>query len=162
MPIARTRQGLDLDGLETYLQTGERPAFLYVMPTFHNPTGTTLSMADRERLADLAIRHDLRLVEDDPYGLLRVDGEALPLMRDVLAGRGSVQLSIFISSFSKIVAPGLRVGYGVLPELLVDAVAAVAFETYVSPPLWPQAKIYEFLSAGHLPPHLIRVCGLLR
>ena len=162
VPITRTSAGLDVDALETYLQTGEQPAFLYLMPTFHNPTGTTLSLADRERLADLAIRYDLAIVEDDPYGALRVDGDALPLMRDVLVARGAARLSLFTSSFSKIVAPGLRVGYGVLPAHLVGPIAAAALETYVSPPLWPQAEIYEFLSAGCLPGHLCRVQGLLR
>jgi 2-aminoadipate transaminase len=162
IPIGRGRDGVDFDALESYLDTGARPAFFYVMPTLHNPTGTTLALADRERLADLAAHHDLRLVEDDPYGLLRVDGVALPSMRDLLEARGAGHLGIFTSSFSKIVAPGLRVGYVVLPEPLVGPVSAVALDTYVSPPLWPQAEIYEFLAAGCLPPHLDRVRALLR
>jgi 2-aminoadipate transaminase len=160
--IDRGREGLDLDGLESWLDRGERPAFLYVMPTLHNPTGTSMSMADRERLADLAVRFELLLVEDDPYGLLQVDGPVLPSLRDVLEARGAGHLAVFVSSFSKIVAPGLRVGYAVLPQALVESVAALALETYVSPPLWPQAELYEFLVAGFLPPHLDRVRALLK
>jgi DNA-binding transcriptional MocR family regulator len=162
VPVGRGPNGLDLDALEIYLATGERPAFFYLMPTFHNPTGTTMSMPERERLAELAISHDLLLLEDDPYGLLRLDGLAMPSMRDLLAERGAGHLGVFTSSFSKTVAPGLRVGYAVLPESLVAPMAGMALETYVSPPLWPQAVLYEFLAAGFLPPHLTRVRALLR
>ncbi|HTA00188.1 MAG TPA: PLP-dependent aminotransferase family protein [Streptosporangiaceae bacterium] len=162
VPIRRGRDGLDFEALERYLLSGERPAFFYVMPTFHNPTGTTLSSAARQRLVDLAVRHDLLLIEDDPYGQLRFDGPAPPSLRTLLETRGAGRLSVFASSFSKVIAPGLRVGYGVLPEHLAPAVAAAALDTYVSPPLWPQAEIYEFLNAGFLPPQLSRIRELLR
>ncbi len=162
VPIRRGRDGLDFEALERYLRSGDRPAFFYVMPTFHNPTGTTLSLAARQRLADLAVRHDLLLIEDDPYGQLRFDGPAPPSLRTLLAARGAGRLSVFVSSFSKVIAPGLRVGYGVLPEHLAPSVGAAALDTYVSPPLWPQAEIYEFLSAGFLPPQLTRIRELLR
>jgi 2-aminoadipate transaminase len=163
VPIRRGRDGLDFEALERYLRSGrERPAFFYVMPTFHNPTGTTLSTSARQRLADLAVRHDLLLIEDDPYGLLRFDGPAPPSLRSLLTARGAARLSAFTSSFSKVIAPGLRVGYGVLPEDLAPSVAAAAMDTYVSPPLWPQAEVYEFLTAGFLPPQLIRIRELLR
>jgi 2-aminoadipate transaminase len=160
--IPRRPEGLHLRGIEEYLAAGNRPAFFYLTPTFHNPTGTTLPFADRERLAELAIRYELLIVEDDPYGQLRFDGESLPSISSLLQARGAGHLSVFISSFSKIIAPGLRVGYGTLPEFLVPAVAEVAMETYVSPPLWPQAEVYEFLEAGFLEPHLVRVRELLR
>jgi 2-aminoadipate transaminase len=162
LPVRRDETGLDFARLEHYLATGERPAFCYLLPTFHNPTGTTLAPADRERLVDLLIGHDLLLVEDDPYGPLRFDGTEPPSLRSLLVARGAGELSVFMSSFSKVVAPGLRVGYGVLPERLAQQVAAVALDTYVSPPLWPQAEIYEFLAGGFLPAHLSRVRALLR
>ena len=162
LPVRRDETGLDFARLEHYLATGERPAFCYLLPTFHNPTGTTMTTADRERLADLAMAHDLLLVEDDPYGPLRFEGAEPPSLRSLLVARGAGHLSVFMSSFSKVVAPGLRVGYGVMPEQLAQRVAAVALNTYVSPPLWPQAEIYEFLAGGFLPAHLSRVRGLLR
>lgn len=162
VPIRHGDRGLDLFALEEYLRAGNRPAFLYLMPTFHNPTGATLSLRDRERLADVAIRYELLLVEDDPYGLLRFDGESPPSIYSLLQARGAGHLSVFTSSFSKIIAPGLRVGYGLLPESLVKPVADIAMEMYVSPPLWPQAEVYEFLRAGFLEPHLARVRELLR
>jgi 2-aminoadipate transaminase len=161
--IDRGANGFDLAALENYLESATTPpAFLYVMPTFHNPTGTTLPVPDRERLADLAVRHGLLLVEDDPYGRLGFDGEPPASMRDVLEARGAGHLGIYASSFSKIVAPGLRVGYAIVPEHLAAPVEQAALDAYVSPPLWPQAVVLEFLAAGFLPEHLARVRAMLR
>lgn len=162
VPIRRGHDGLDFDALESYLQSGRRPAFFYLMPSLHNPTGTTLTAAARQRLADVAIRHDLLLLEDDPYGLLRFDGTAPPSLHELLTAVGAGRLSVFASSFSKVIAPGLRVGYGVLPPQLAPRVAAAALDTYVSPPMWPQAEIYEFLAADFLPGHLTRLRDMLR
>ena len=72
VPIRRSREGLDFEALERYLLSGERPAFFYVMPTFHNPTGTTLSAAARQRLADLAVHHDLAADRRRPVRLAEV------------------------------------------------------------------------------------------
>jgi 2-aminoadipate transaminase len=161
--IDRGADGLDLAALERYLETAATPpSFLYVMPTFHNPTGTTMPAPDRGRLADLAVRHGLLLVEDDPYGQLGFDGEPPASMRDVLGARGAGHLGIYASSFSKIVAPGLRVGYGIVPEHLAGPVDQAAMDAYVSPPLWPQAVVLEFLAAGFLPAHLARIRTMLR
>lgn len=160
--VRRSGDGIDLAALEHHLGTAGPPAFLYVMPTVHNPTGTTMPAADRERLADLAVRHGLLLVEDDPYGQLRFDGEPPASLRSLLEARGAGHLAVFASSFSKTVAPGLRVGYGVLPEHLAGPVTQAALETYVSPPLWPQAVVHEFLAAGFLPAHLARIRAMLR
>jgi 2-aminoadipate transaminase len=165
VPIGRTGDGIDLGALEKYLETAgrtDRPAFLYVMPSFHNPTGTTMPVPDRERLADLAIRHELLLVEDDPYGQLRFDGESPPSLHSLLTARGAGHLTVFASSFSKIIAPGLRVGYGVLPEHLAGPVTGAAADAYVSPPMWPQAVAYEFLAGGFLGAHLVRAREMLR
>ena len=141
----------------------EPPARLaYVMPTLHNPTGRTLTLSEREQLADVIVEHELTVVEDDPYGLLRLDGEPQPHLHQLLGDRGAGELAVLMSSFSKSVAPGLRAGYLVLPEALVAPVEALATSTYVSPPLLAQAQLYEFLAAGHLEPHLADVRAALR
>lgn len=92
----------------------------------------------------------------------RGPGEAQPSIHSLLESRGVCDLSVLISSFSKTIAPGLRVGYAILPERLALAMADSVLETYVSPPLWPQAELYEFLRAGHWEPHLHRIRALLR
>jgi 2-aminoadipate transaminase len=159
--VARTDEGIDLDGLGEICRRS-RPRFLYVLPTFHNPTGRTLTLAERHALVDVALEHELLVFEDDPYGLLRIDGEPQPHLYELLRERGGAELAVFASSFSKIVAPGLRVGYLVLPEALVAPIEALAMRTYVSPPLLPQAQLLHFLRAGHLEPHLDFLRAFLR
>ena len=160
--VARGADGLDLDGLRALLGRRPRPSLLYVLPTFHNPTGRTLTLGQRRALAELAVEHDLPVLEDDPYGLLRVEGEPLPYLHELLREAGGDHLALFASSFSKSVAPGLRVGYLVLPEQLVAPIEALALRTYVSPPLLPQAQLFDFLAAGQLEPHVETVCAFLR
>jgi len=132
-------------------------AFLYTIPTFQNPSGRTLSMERRELLADRA-RTGLLVLEDDPYGLIRFEGEPLPTVFE-LAGGENVAYS---SSFSKTVAPGLRVGYLVLPAALAERVVAAATASYITPALLPQATVYEFLRRGSFEPNVERINGLLR
>jgi 2-aminoadipate transaminase len=132
-------------------------AFLYVIPTFQNPTGRTLSRERRKRLASLA-KGGLLVLEDDPYGLVRFEGKPPPTVFELARGEDVV----YSSSFSKTVAPGLRVGYLVLPSALAERVEASATATYITPALLSQATIYEFLRRGSFEPNLERVCGLLR
>jgi 2-aminoadipate transaminase len=146
--VDRTDDGVDLDQLAAAVTPDTR--FLYVLPTFHNPTGRTLTGEQRRALAAFAIEHELLVYEDDPYRDVRIDGTPEPYLQALLPD----ELCVFTSSFSKTVAPGLRVGYAVLPPQLVAPVAALATRTYVSPPLFAQAQLLEFLEAGFLPAHL--------
>jgi 2-aminoadipate transaminase len=158
VPVGCDADGLDLDALEAELRRGGRPAFLYVIPTFQNPTGRTLSAERRRRLVELAAEHELLVVEDDPYGEVRFEGEPQPTLFE-LASRAPIAYS---SSFSKTVAPGIRVGYLVLPERLARAVEAAAASTYITPALLSQATVHEFLRRGHLERNLELVRSLLR
>jgi 2-aminoadipate transaminase len=150
--------GLDVDALERELQSGPPPAFLYTIPTFQNPSGRSLSLERRRRLVELAQGHSLLVVEDDPYGLVRFEGDPLPSLLELDGARRVV----YSSSFSKTVAPGVRVGYLVLPEGLERAVEALAISTYVTPGLVSQATVWEFVRRGSFEPNLERVRGLLR
>jgi 2-aminoadipate transaminase len=161
-PVARTDDGLDLDALRRACERTPRPAFLYTLPTFHNPTGRTLTGAEREALADLCVERELMVVEDDPYGLLRIDGEAIPQLHELLRRRDAGHLAVHLSSFSKTVSPGLRVGYIVAPLSLVGRLRELATAAYVSPPLLAQAQLYEYVSSGYLEPHLEQLCAFLR
>jgi DNA-binding transcriptional MocR family regulator len=133
-------------------------AFLYTIPTFQNPSGRTMSEERRRRLAELASQRGLLVLEDDPYGLVRYEGEPLPSVFE-LAGGESV---VYCSSFSKTVAPGLRVGWYVLPPQLAAELEALATSTYISPPYLSQATVLEFLRRDDFDPNLERVNGLLR
>jgi 2-aminoadipate transaminase len=131
---------------------------LYTIPTFQNPSGRTLSLERRRRLVDVARERGLLVLEDDPYGLVRYDGEAIPSLFDLAGGEGIA----YASSFSKTVAPGVRVGYFVLPPALAAEIEALAVSTYISPPFMTQATVHEFLRRGNFEPNLERVNGLLK
>src|SRR6059058_376771 len=157
VPLQTDDDGLDPDALEAALQGGEKPAFLYLIPTFQNPSGRTLSAERRDRVVELAHEHDLLVLEDDPYGLVRYEGEPLPSLFEL--SDGAVAYS---SSFSKTIAPGLRVGWFVLPPALAKQIEATATSTYITPVLLGQATVHEFVSRGLFEPNVERVTGLLR
>ena len=98
------------------------------------------------------------MLEDDPYGLVRYEGEAPPTLFDLDGGNNVV----YASSFSKTVAPGVRVGYFVLPAGLAADMEATAVSSYISPPFMTEATVFEFLRRGNFEPNLERVRGLLR
>jgi DNA-binding transcriptional MocR family regulator len=150
--------GLDLDALEQALDSGPKPAFLYTIPTFQNPSGRTLGTERRQRLVQLASDRDLLVLEDDPYGLVRFEGEPPPTLFELDGGEHVV----YSSSFSKTIAPGLRVGYFVLPQALDAELEALAVSTYITPVLLGQATVFEFLRRGKLESNLERVRDLLR
>ena len=161
-PVDNTAAGLDLDHLRKLAAGNPKPKLFYLLPTFHNPTGRTLTLEQREEIVAIAVEHELLVVEDDPYGLLRIDGEPRPYVHELLREAGGEHLAVFASSFSKSVAPGLRVGYLVLPEALVAPFEALATRTYVSPPLLPQAQLLDFLASGAFEPHLKSLASFLR
>jgi DNA-binding transcriptional MocR family regulator len=153
-------EGLDPDALERELKRGPEAAFLYTIPTFQNPSGRTLSVERRKRIVELAREHDLLVLEDDPYGLVRYEGTAPPTMFEI---EGSVADRIaHTSSFSKTISPGLRVGYLILPEPLLKPLALIASSTTISPSNLPAATVYEFCRRGHFESNLDRMNGLLR
>ena len=149
-------EGLDPDALEAALKNGEKPAFVYLIPTFQNPSGRTLGEARRSRIVEIAREHDVLVLEDDPYGLVRFEGEPLPSLFELSGGE-----TAYSSSFSKTIAPGLRVGWFVLPEQLEREIELVANGTYIGPVLLGQAAAHEFVSRGLFEPNLERVRELL-
>ena len=152
VPVPMDDEGLDPDGLPL------PAAFLYTIPTFQNPTGRTPSLERRGRLAELAREGRLLVVEDDPYALVRSEGEPPPSIYELAGGEGVV----YSFSFSKIVAPGLRVGYLIGSPELIGRLETLAVQTYLTPALLPQATVLEFLRRGRLEPNVERVAGLLR
>ena len=149
--------GLDVTALERELESGPA-AFVYTIPTFQNPTGSTLSLERRRRLAEVVGERGVQLLEDDPYGLVRFEGEALPSVFELDGG----ERVLYSSSFSKTMAPGLRVGYAILTPELAARLEDLVASTYITPALLSQATVYEFLRRGLFEPNVERVSGLLR
>src|SRR5437763_16549521 len=139
-------EGLQPEALEQALTAGPKPAFLYTIATFQNPSGRTLSAERRRRVVELAREHDLLLFEDDPYGLVRFEGDPPATLFELEGG----ERIAYSSSFSKTIAPGVRVGYLVLPAALEAELEAIAVSTYITPALLSQATVHEFLSRGCL------------
>jgi 2-aminoadipate transaminase len=153
--IELAEDGLDLDALATVLRAGD---VVYTIPTFQNPSGRTLSRENRLRLVELARDAGALIFEDDPYGELRFDGERLPRLFELADGDGV----LFLSSFSKTVAPGIRTGYLILPPDLVPEIEALVLEHYVSPAIFVEAALYDFVTSGRYEPNLERVREGLR
>jgi DNA-binding transcriptional MocR family regulator len=156
VPVRCDDDGLDPDALETALRAGDAPAFLYLIPTFQNPSGRTLSEERRRRIVELAREHDILVLEDDPYGLVRFEGEPLPSLLELSDG-----YTAYSSSFSKTIAPGIRVGWFVFPEQLAREIEATATGTYITPVLLGQATVHEFVSRGLFESNLQRVRKLI-
>src|ERR687898_2463108 len=156
-PVAMDGEGLDPDALERELAAGET-SFVYTIPTFQNPSGRTLSTERRRRVVELASARGVPVLEDDPYGLVRYEGVAPPSLHELEGG----ELVTYASSFSKTVAPGVRVGWFVAPEGLAARLEARAVANYISPPFLTQATVHELIDRGAFEPNLERIKGLLR
>ena len=147
------QDGMDVSALEELVAAeGRTPKAIYTIPTFQNPSGATLSLARRYRLLELARSWGSMVIDDDPYGLLRFAGSDLPTLRELGAGD---PLVFAVRTFSKIVAPGLRVGWvDAAPELqplLINAKQAM--DTCTNLPA--QRLLTGFLTGGHLEDHLV-------
>jgi 2-aminoadipate transaminase len=157
--LAMDEEGLDPAALEEELRRmSVSPSFLYTIPTFQNPSGRTLSAERRRRIAEIAAEHELPVLEDDPYGLVRYEGEPPATLHELTSG----ELVTYTSSFSKTVAPGLRTGYFVLPAAEAQGFEERAVSTYISPPFLTHATIAEFVERGLFEPNLERICAELR
>jgi DNA-binding transcriptional MocR family regulator len=158
LPLPVEDDGMDVEALRAACAAGRVPKLLYTIPNFQNPSGATLSAEKRRALVEVCDAHGVPILEDDPYGKLRFEGEALPGLYE-LAEPGRV---IFTSSFSKTVAPGLRVGYLVSPPDVAGPLAAAASRTYISPALLAEAAVHRLIAGGHLPANIARVTALMR
>jgi DNA-binding transcriptional MocR family regulator len=115
IPFQVSQDGVNFEQLES-LVAKQRIKLMYLVPNFSNPTGKTLSLTERKALVEFAIRHDILIIEDDPYGALRYDGEHIASLFEIATQSfNSKNRVIYISSFSKILAPGLRLGWCVSP-----------------------------------------------
>ena len=150
VPVGDT--GMDLNVLEDLLSQ-RRAKLIYVVPSFHNPTGVTMSVAKRRRLIEIAAQYRVPIVEDDIYRELRYSGPELPPLK-AMDEHGLV---IYINSFSKVGFPGLRVGWIAAPRVVIDHLNRVKQRSDLHASLLAQAAIHEFARAGLLAKHIKRV-----
>jgi DNA-binding transcriptional MocR family regulator len=150
-------EGIVAQDLENQLRQSSSASFIYTIPTFQNPSGNTMSLERRKQIVEIAQQANVTLFEDDPYSLIRFEGESLPALFDL-----TDKQSIYSSSFSKTVAPGLRVGWFILPEALAEEITEMATSTYITPVLLAEATVHEFITRGLFEPNLRRVNELLK
>lgn len=150
--VAMDEEGIIIEDLEEKIKR-HHPKLLYTIPTFQNPTGRSLSLPRRQAIAELAARYDMVVLEDDPYGDVRFRGEPLPPIKS-FDESGNV---IMLNSFSKTIAPGLRVGAVTAKEEWVQKLELVKQGADTHTATLPQAICAEFLRQGLLPAHLQKV-----
>jgi 2-aminoadipate transaminase len=152
--------GLQTDELDDALRAG--PKFMYILPNFHNPAGVTLALERREKLVALADRHGVPIVEDDPYGQLRFEGKHIsPLLVLDRETRGmkndngySLGNVIYLSTFSKTLAPGLRLGWVVAPAEVIAKLVQLKQGTDLHTSTFTQIVAFEVARGGFLDRHV--------
>lgn len=145
-------EGMDVDQVASLLASGERPAFIYSITEAHNPLGASLSARRRRHLAQLAAQYGIPIIEDDPYGFLIYEDSPLPPLRAL-----EPEWVFYVGSFSKILAPALRLGWIVAPAPLCERLTVVKEASDLESSALTQRAVSAFLDAGHLPQHLERL-----
>jgi len=127
------------------------------VPTFQNPTGRTITLERRRQIAALIKKYNALLVEDDPYGSLRYRGQDIPTIQSLAPGN-----VVYISTLSKVFAPGLRIGFCVAPELIRKWLVIVKQGTDLHSSTFNQALAAEYIAGGYLARHLPNIINLYR
>jgi DNA-binding transcriptional MocR family regulator len=148
IPVAVDGDGMRVDHVEAILRT-RRPRFIYTMPSLHNPTGVTMNADRRDRLVTLAERARVPIVEDDPYGEL-----AQPAVPP-LAAR-SPDYVIYLSTFSKTIAPSLRLGWLTAPKTIFERLLLRKQSYDMATSLYVQAGVYDYLTRAY-DPHVVQL-----
>ena len=148
--IPMESDGINIEKLETALKTEKNVRFIYVIPNFQNPSGITMSLEKRKAVYALAEQYGVMILEDDPYGELRFDGEYIPPIKS-LDTQGIV---IYVGSFSKVLSPGLRVGYAIAPEQILSKLTVCKQVSDVHTSILAQMIAYNFMKncdfLGHI------------
>ncbi len=158
--IPLDESGLVVSELELRLKElaaeGVRPKFLYTVPNFHNPAGVTLSLERRQRLIELSHAHQLLLIEDNPYGRLRFEGDYLPSLREL------DENVVYLSTFSKILSPGIRLGWLVAPHPILEKVIFAKQAADLCSPTFTQRIVDEFFNQNDLEEYIAQLVKTYR
>lgn len=168
LPVSIDDDGLRMDKMEDALRAG--PKFMYVLPNFQNPGGVTLSLERRRRLVELAAHYGVPILEDDPYGQLRYEGDHLPALVKLDAelhgsGNGGAPFRgglIYLGTMSKTLAPGLRIGWVVAPEEVMERLVQMKQGADLHTGTFNQMVAYEAARGGFLDQHVRRIRPIYR
>ncbi len=157
-PVRTDIDGMDTGHLEEVLEANPGARLLYTIPDFQNPTGVTLSLQRRRRLIELANAHELLVLEDTPYRSLRYEGESIPTLKS-LDTQGRV---LHLGSFSKILAPGLRLGWALASPEILDRLALLKLAADTQNSTLNMAAASEYLSGFDIDAHIERALPVYR
>lgn len=156
--VEMDEDGINLEKLEAALQQNKRIRFMYLIPNFQNPMGTTMSLEKRRAVLELSRRYNVPIVEDNPYGDLRFAGEDVPAIKS-MDNSGNV---IYVGSFSKVLSPGLRVAYLCAPQQLLPKLTVAKQCSDVHTPMLNQLICLRFLTELDFDAHIARCCDIYR
>lgn len=150
--------GISIEGLERALNTEKNIKYLYAIPNFQNPSGITMSLEKRKKVYELCRDHNVLILEDNPYGDLRFSGEDIPSIKS-LDDAGVV---MYAGSFSKVVSPGMRVGYAIGPKPVIQKMVVCKQGEDVHSNIWAQIVCHRFMTGTDYEAHLERLRGIYR
>jgi 2-aminoadipate transaminase len=160
--VAMDDEGMRVDELEELCERlareGRKPKFIYSVPSFQNPAGVTLSLERRRRLVDLARSREILLVEDNPYGLLRYEGEPEPPLYQLDGG----DYVIYVGTLSKILSPGIRIGWAVAPPPVMEKIALGKQATDLCTSTLAQYFALEYFGEGRWRAYVDSLCEIYR
>jgi 2-aminoadipate transaminase len=160
--IEMDADGMRIDVLEDTLarldREGRRPKFIYTIPNFQNPAGVTMSLPRRKRLVDIAQERELLILEDNPYGLLRYEGEPLPSLYAMDGG----EFVIYLGTFSKILSPGVRVGWAAAPSPVLQKMNIGKASSDLCSSTMTQLFVAEYFRGGQWPAYMDSLRTLYR
>lgn len=150
--------GINTEALEEKLKSEPGARFIYTIPNFQNPAGTTMSLEKRKKVYELAVKYGVIVLEDNPYGDLRVSGEDLPAIKSF----DTEGVVVYSGSFSKIIAPGLRLGFTVAPKEIIAKMTVVKQTQDVHTTMLTQLIVYRWLKEGRINPHVEKIREIYR
>ena len=161
VPVPMDKDGMITNELEEALRAG--PKFIYVLPNFQNPSGVTLSLERRRKLIEMADHYGVPIVEDDPYGQLRYEGDHLPsivVLDDQFRNKGDNYFRgnvIYLSTFSKILAPGIRLGWVIAPQEVIRRLVQAKQGTDLHTATFNQVIAHEISREGFIDRHINKI-----
>ena len=150
--------GINIEKLEAALKANPNAKLIYTIPNFQNPTGITMSLEKRRAVYELAKKHGVLILEDNPYGDIRFSGEPLPTIKSM----DEEGIVIYAGSFSKVLSPGLRVGFTVAPAPIVQKMVVCKQVSDVHTQIWSQMVAHTFMTEYDYEAHLERIRGVYR
>lgn len=150
--------GIDLNALENAIKTSENVRFLYTIPNFQNPSGITMSLKKRKAVYEICKKYGVLILEDNPYGEIRFSGEDIPTIKSM----DTDGIVIYAGSFSKVLSPGMRVGYAIANKEIMAKLTVCKQTDDVHTTLWSQLVSYKFVTEYDFEAHLEKIRAIYR